>query len=136
MKLIAWTMPGPERPEQTVAMVKLQPGDTLTETHHLSLLTDRLQEQINLAPDPDQEAKNLETRLWDLGILSGITYRSTKTAAMDLLLENPQFRDFLGLLEIILPEGPITKTDPMAEEIREEEKEMGLTLFLDSLIVP
>lgn len=59
MKLIAWTMPGPERTEQKVAMVKLPPGAILTQSYHRDLLMIKLQELINQAPDPDQEVKNL-----------------------------------------------------------------------------
>ena len=133
MKLIAWTIPE-ESAAQVIAMVKFRPGAVLTPEHHLHLLVDRLQGLINLAEDPEKEARLMESRMEEEGLLYGYP-RKWQTAAWDLLVGNPRFQELLMSWEIPeqLPKGPVHKTNKEAELIREEEDALGISVWVENL---
>jgi len=134
MKLINWTI-DKEGPEQILAAVQIPKGSKMTRKLHREAWISRVQYQIDQAEDPKEEARMMERRLNDLGILGGQTQTRRGWEAYDLLYDNPILDDYLGTMEFQdqIPGLKVTKDNKVARAILESEKEAGVEALLEAL---
>ena len=135
-RLKAWIPPVEVSALKTVTAIWAQEGRKMDRKAHMGLLTGRVQTMVEAEADPEEAADRLLGALDDRGLAPDwMATRGPETAAIDLLMENPRFQEFLNLAIPTFPDQPAAD-NLEARKILADDKALGLNHWIENLILP